>query len=191
MSKWRSGFAAGTLLALLTGCAIGGQLQVAETTRSEPVLRLTTSGLGPVGAGASYSTKSLGAALPGFQLDTVKTMNEGQMKWLIAAFKDGLQQVQFEPNGRGNLVERLHVVGREAAGPYGERIGMTFAETGGLRMSCSAGKAHWAGIAICQGADKEVTYMYALQGEQASATSLPAASEMAAAPLVRMIWKAP
>lgn len=158
---------------------------------SAPVLRLMPSGLGTIGAGTSYSKAVLQKALPDFSFDTVQTMSEGELKWLLTAFRNGLQQVQFEPDDSGRFIARVHLVGQEAAGPKDERLGMSFAETNGAALSCRAGKGDWSGMALCVSADGALTYVYA-PPEYANANGDTNRRQPAAnARLVRIMWRSP
>lgn len=153
---------------------------------STPILRLTRSGLDTVDPQITYSKQKLQAALPDFTLDTVQTATDRQIKWLLTAFKNGQQQVQFEPDRAGRKIARIHMVGQETSGPNGERIGMTFAQTNGVRRTCEPGHATWSNMALCR--DGTLTYIYAPQNYGATSRNLPPAPILAHFRLVRIIW---
>lgn len=186
----RAGMAA-LLLIALAACADGASLGGGPAAGPPAAIRLTSSGLGPVGAGMPYAKEALAKALPGFTFDTVKAVSAGHLEWYLAAFRDGQQQAQFEPDATGRLVARIHLVGRAAAGPAGERIGMSFAETRGAERDCRPGHGEWAGMALCESDGGTVTYIYAAAGEAPAGGGLPPPSALAGARLVRMIWRSP
>jgi len=175
---------------LMVAACTTENLENVDYRQTEPAIQMTTSGVGAIGAGTPYSQKSLGAALPGFDLGTVKTISQGRLKHLQTAFKGGMQQLQFEPDGAGKLVSRIHLVGQEAAGPNGERIGMTFRETGIGRQRCQPGSNQWSRMALCKSPDGSMTYIFAPQGYDGPAEQLPPADILAGAHLVRIIWNA-
>ena len=176
-------------LFLVSACATQS-IENVDYRQTQPVIQMTTSGVGPVGAGTPYSQQSLAAALPGFEMGTVKTISQGQLKHLQTAFKGGMQQLQFEPNASGRLVSRIHLVGQEAAGPNGERIGMTFREAGGIRQNCQPGSNQWSRMALCKSPDGSMTYVFAPQEYDGPENQLPPANVLAEAHLVRIIWEA-
>lgn len=155
---------------------------------STPVIQLTQSGLGAVSRGTPYGANSLQAALPGFSFDTVQTATGAEVTWLLTAFKDGQQQAQFEPDTSKKFVSRVHIVGQEAAGPNGERLGMNFAQTGGAKRSCKPGEAEWIGMALCR--DGALTYVYAPPSYENADGGLPPRETLAQSRLVRIIWTA-
>ena len=193
--------ALGALVLLLTACSAGEQVSKSSSgstitlgapgyISSAPVIRITPAGLGAVGAQTPYSSKSLQAALPDFSFDTVQTATGSEITWLLTAFKDGLQQAQFEPDRTRKTIARIHVVGQETAGPNGERLGMTYAETNGARLSCQPGHDEWTGMALCTSDGGRLTYIYAPQDYAGPDGALPPAKTLANSHLVRMIWSA-
>lgn len=178
---------------LLAACGIQQDGALDNTTgalATPPVIKLTPSGIGEISHGAAYSEALLRRALPGFELKTVKTFSEGEFKWLLAAFKNGSQQIQFEPDRSGRKVRRIHVVGLEAAGPNEERLGMSFAETGGGRLECRPGKQEWSGMTVCETSDATLAYVYAPSDYNGADGQLPPERDLAKARLVRMVWRA-
>lgn len=183
------------LSALVQACSSSGDVPSGRSSlaalESPPVVRLTASGIGPIGVGSAYSNQTFRAALPDFTFQTVKTMSEGEFKWLTAAFKNGSQQVQFEPDRSGRRIASIHVVGLEAAGPNGERLGMTYAETSGSRLDCRPGHEEWSSMAVCQTPDHVLAFVYAPSNYGGPDGALPPEAELAKARLVRIIWRAP
>ncbi len=173
----------------LSACATP-QVDDIDYRQSEPMVYMTSDGVGTISAGTSYSQSTLTNALPQFEMGTVKTISEGQLKHLYAAFSDGMQQLQFEPNRAGNKVWRVHMVGQEAAGPNGERIGMTFARSGGGNLICVPGTNQWSSMALCNNSEQTLTYIYAPQEYSGPPDKLPPRDILAKALLVRIIWSA-
>ena len=157
-------------------------------SKSAPVLQITQAGLGSIGKGTPYGANSLKSALPGFSFDTVQTATGDEVTWLLTAFKDGQQQAQFEPDASRKFISRVHIVGQEAAGPKGERLGMSFAQTGGAKRSCKPGDAEWYGMALCR--DGALTYVYAPPAYENADGGLPPRETLAQSRLVRIIWSA-
>lgn len=186
----RASLVAVFLALAVSGCAQVPEIGGASYLRSEPVIQMTSSGIGPIGAGTPYSQETIGRALPGFELGSVTTMSEGEVRHLLAAFKGGMQQLQFEPGGPNGLIGRVHLVGQEAAGPNGERIGMTYAESGGRSLDCAAGTGDWSGMAICMTNDRRLSYIYAPEAYSGPDGQLPPRDVLVKARLVRIIWNA-
>ena len=175
----------------VSGCAQVPEIGGASYLRSEPIIQMTSSGIGPIGAGTPYSEQTIGQALPGFELGNVTTMSEGEVRHLLAAFRGGMQQLQFEPGGANGLIGRVHLVGQEAAGPNGERIGMTYDESGGRSLDCAAGSGDWTGMAICKTIDTRLAYVYAPEGYNGPDGQLPPRDVLVKSRLVRIIWFSP
>ncbi|MBZ0215259.1 MAG: DUF1131 family protein [Fimbriimonadaceae bacterium] len=142
---------------LLSACAATQTGPDIDYRQTEPVIQMTSAGVGTVSAETPYSQTSLASALPQLEMGTVKTISEGQLKNLYAAFAGGMQQLQFEPDRTGNKVWRVHLVGQEAAGPNGERVGMTFAQSGGANLNCEPGTNQWLSMALCMNAERTLT----------------------------------
>jgi len=76
-------------------------------------------------------------------------------------------------------------------GPGGERVGMSFAESGGRRLDCKPGHDEWSGMAVCSDAARRMRYVYAVEAYRGPDGVLPDAATLAEARLVRMVWHAP
>ena len=176
------------VLGFLSACAATQTVDDIDYRQTEPVIQMTSAGVGTVSAETPYSQSSLSNALPQLEMGTVKTISEGQLKNLYAAFAGGMQQLQFEPNRAGNKVWRVHLVGQEAAGPNGERVGMTFARSGGANLDCEPGTNQWSSMALCKNSERTLTYIYAPQEYDGPADQLPPRDILAKALLVRIIW---
>ncbi len=187
----RTSLFAALMVTAVSGCAQVTDIGGASYLTSEPVIQMTSSGIGPIGAGTPYSREGIGQALPGFELGNVTTMSEGEVRQFLAAFKGGMQQLQFEPGGPNGLIGRVHLVGQEAAGPNGERIGMTYAESGGRALDCTAGSGDWTGMAICKTSDQRLAYVYAPEGYTGPDGQLPPRDVLVKSRLVRIIWNSP
>lgn len=175
---------------VLAACSATTEIGDASYLRSEPVIQMTPSGVGPIGSGTPYSREAISTALPSFEFDNVRTMSEGEVRHLLAAFKGGMQQLQFEPGGSNGLIGRVHLVGQEAAGPNGERIGMTYVESGGSSLNCAAGQEEWTGMALCRTPDQRLIYIYAPEGYNGPDGVMPPADVLRQSRLVRIVWVA-
>lgn len=186
--------AAASLLASCAGAPRTASAPDADTSpyaTAAPVLALSESAAGPITAETPYAPATLKALFPGITFETVQTMSEGRVVYFLTGFHDGFQTFQVEPDGGRNRVARVHVVGPAAAGPKGERIGQSYAETGGRTMSCVPGDEEWAGLAICSRSKSRVRYIYAPDLFDGTDDQLPPASVLTSARLVRMVWEAP
>ncbi|MEM6665522.1 MAG: DUF1131 family protein [Pseudomonadota bacterium] len=184
---------AGIAALSVAACAGGGDVDLSGSPYASgtAVLQLTSDSAGPITASTPYSKSSLESLFPGFRFDTVQTMSEGKVRWLMSGFdQDGLQAIQIEAASGGRSISRVHVVGPAASGPRGERIGMTYRETGGGRMSCEAGRGDWTGMAICSRSGTPIEFVYAPEQFIGQSGQLPRGEELSGARLVRMIWSA-
>ena len=86
------------------------------------VLTVTDAGISGLTPETGYGPKSIGAALPGFNIETIQTAGENDTQWTYAAFRDGMQMVQIF-KGKGGKIGVVHGVGDAVAGPNGERLG--------------------------------------------------------------------
>ncbi|WP_169833485.1 DUF1131 family protein [Methylobrevis pamukkalensis] len=177
--------AAGFLLFLVGGCS--ASIEDISSVPTDTLLVLGQTGAGPVGAGTPYSKAAIETALPGYTVDTVTMATETRTETALAAFHDGLQVLQILPAG-GGRIEAIHGVTHHMAGPNGERIGMSFAETRQDIGQCRVGRGNWAGMPICtaRGAPS-VTLVFAIPNYEASDT-LPDPATVASSTLQRMIW---
>lgn len=177
----------------LAGCADGPATDapssaIATTT---PAFTVTENAAGPITADTRYSSETLQQLFPSFRFDTVRTMTNGRVANLLAGFDaEGFQtfQVEAKPGGRG--IASVQVVGPAASGPRGERIGMTYEEAGGRRMSCEAGRGQWTGLAICGRSNSRIRYIFAPDQYIGPSGKLPPNDELRAARLVRIVWTA-
>ncbi len=178
-------------LAVLSLLAVAGCLSGGGALRqTETLMRISDAGVGPVNGSTAYSGKAIGAALPGFEIETVQATVNGKVTWLLAAFRDGLQVMRFVADGTRARVGEIQVLSDAVPGPDGERIGMTFRQTRGGRLNCVPGRAEWTGMAVCTAAGGRLRYVYVIPGFQGPAGALPDRSALAEAVLTRIVWHA-
>lgn len=184
--------AIGMVLLAVAGCAAPSSTTAppggAPVAFQEALFTLSEDAAGPITPGMAYSQSSFKSAFPGLTFQTVRTMTEGDVKWFLAGFDDGFQVFQVEPDSGKRKVSKVHVVGPRAAGPNGERIGMTYAETNGRSMKCRPGKDEWTGMAMCSPSRSRITYIYSPELYTGASGRLPPASELREARIVRIVW---
>ncbi len=152
------------------------------------IMQVTDQGVGGLQAETGYGPKAIGTALPGYNIETIQTAGENGTQWTYAAFLDGLQMVQVF-KGSGGKIGVVHGVGDAIAGPNGERLGMTFAQSGLPRSACRVGKNLWRGMAICKAKNtKSVSLVFAISGYAGPFDRLPASKELGGATLQRILW---
>lgn len=174
----------------LAGCggSIGGFVDSAGAPPPKAVLMVTDAGVGGLTREVNYGPKAIGAALPGYQIETIQTAGEGGTQWTYAAFLDGLQMVQIF-KGTGGKIGVIHGVGDAMSGPNGERLGMTFGQSRLPRSACRVGQKLWRGMAICDAANTQnVSLVFAISGYQGPFDRLPSSSELDEATLQRILW---
>lgn len=169
----------------LAGCA--ASVEDIGSVPTETLLIAGETGVGPINAATPASRAALEAALPGFSVEDVTMAGETSTATALAAFKDGLQVLQVIPGG-GGAIGAVHVVTHHAAGPNGERIGMSFTEARQDASLCRPGIGNWRGMPICaaRGAPA-VTLVYSVPNYEAT-DHLPDPATMAGAALQRIVW---
>lgn len=175
-------------LLLLGACGGGGP----ALAPAEPAaFSLSESSAGPITAETAYSKAALSRMLPQFRFDTVQTVADGRVRYLLAGFdEDGFQAFQVEANGDRSRVDSVHVVGTAVHGPRGEEIGITHAQAGGRSLDCKPGRGPWFGMAVCQRRGSKITYIFSPEEYSATPDRLPRGEDLARSRLVRMIWEA-
>ncbi|HQF31673.1 MAG TPA: DUF1131 family protein [Hyphomicrobiales bacterium] len=181
---------AGALAALaaalaLAGCVTGGSAPAVT------LMAMSEAGVGPINGATPYSDKAIAGALDGFEVRPVQATVNGEVKWILAGFYDGFQTLRFVPDGGRRQVAEVQVVSDLIRGPGGERVGMSFAESGGRRLDCKPGHDEWSGMAVCSDAARRMRYVYAVEAYRGPDGVLPDAATLAEARLVRMVWHAP
>lgn len=152
------------------------------------VLSVTDAGVAGLTTETSYGPKAIGAAMPGYQIETIQTAGETGTQWTYAAFLNGLQMAQIF-KGTGGKIGVVHGVGDAVAGPNGERLGMTFAQSRLPRSACRVGTGLWRGMGICKAANTEkVTLIFAISGFTGPFDRLPPANQFDQATLQRILW---
>ncbi len=178
------------LLLTLAGCSVpmGSMTDSAGAPPPRAVLTVTDAGISGLTPETGYGPKSIGAALPGFDIETIQTAGENDTQWTYAAFRDGMQMVQIF-KGTGGKIGVVHGVGDAVAGPNGERLGMTFAQVHLPRRACRVGKNLWRGMAICKAANTEkVSLVFAISEYKGPFDRLPSSSDLQRATLQRILW---
>ncbi|WP_319484393.1 DUF1131 family protein [uncultured Cohaesibacter sp.] len=178
------------VLATVAGCSVP-MGSIADSNGAPPpraVLTITDAGVSGLTPETGYGPKTIGAALPGFTIETIQTAGENDTQWTYAAFRDGLQMVQIF-KGTGGKIGVVHGVGDAVAGPNGERLGMTFAQVRLPRRACRVGQNLWRGMAICKAANTEkVSLVFAISEYRGPFDQLPSPSELQQATLQRILW---
>ena len=169
----------------LAGCVTGG------TAPAETLMAMSEAGVGPINGTTPYSDKAIAGALDGFDVRPVQATVNGEVKWILAGFHDGFQTLRFVPDASRRQVAEVQVISDLIRGPGGERVGMTFAESGGRRLDCKPGHDEWSGMAVCSDAARRMRYVYAVEAYRGPDGVLPDAATLAEARLVRMVWHAP
>ena len=178
------------LLSFLAGCGVsmGPLMDGAGAPPPRAVLTVSDAGVGGLTPETGYGPKSIKQAMPGYQIETIQTAGESDTQWTYAAFLDGLQMLQIF-KGTGGKIGVIHGVGDAVAGPNGERLGMTFAQSRLPRSACRVGKDLWRGMAICQAANtKKVSLVFAVAEYKGPFDRLPSSSELPRATLQRILW---
>ncbi|MCV6548356.1 MAG: DUF1131 domain-containing protein [Cohaesibacter sp.] len=180
----------GGLLLLLSGCG-ASMMPLSDPAGAPPppaVLQITDHGVGGLISQTGYGPKAIGKALPGYTIETIQTAGENGTQWTYAAFLDGLQMVQVF-KGSGGKIGVVHGVGDSISGPNGERLGMSFAQSGLSRSACRVGKNLWRGMAICQAKNTQsVSLVFAISGYAGPFDRLPKNSDLGTASLQRILW---
>lgn len=190
LSRIASKVILGGILVFLSGC--GSSMTPLSGPAGAPppaaVLQVTDQGVGGLGNETGYGPKAIGAALPGYNIETIQTAGENGTQWTYAAFLDGLQMVQVF-KGTSGKIGVVHGVGDAIAGPNGERMGMTFSQSGLPRSACRVGKNLWRGMAICSAKNTQsVSLVFAISGYAGPFDRLPADRELGGATLQRILW---
>lgn len=181
------------LLALFTLTACNDELYEANAPLSyAPMLvKFSDAGVGPLNPETRYAKTEIAGAMPNFDLDVVKTINEGELHWVMAAFKDGMQALQIFPNSGKKSIKYIHGVGDSVGGPNGERLTMLFRDTPTKIDACKPGTRQWSGMAICRAAGQKRTFLlFSYSGYSGSLGSLPPRNVLEQASLQRIIWRA-
>nr|WP_321457745.1 DUF1131 family protein [uncultured Cohaesibacter sp.] len=152
------------------------------------ILSITDAGVDGLTPETGYGPKAIASAMPGFNIETIQTAGENDTQWTYAAFRNGMQMVQIF-KGTGGKIGVVHGVGDAVAGPNGERLGMSFAQSHLPRSACRVGKNLWRGMAICKAANTEkVSLVFAISKYRGPFDRLPAPKDLQGATLQRILW---
>ncbi|MCB1494112.1 MAG: DUF1131 family protein [Rhodobiaceae bacterium] len=180
-------------LLALASCAATTQTETTSDTAFSPsnaVFAISENAAGPITPQTPYSVETLKGLFPGFSFDTVQTMTNGTVTYLLTGFdKDGFQAFQVEPAPGRKSIASVQVVGPAGEGPHGETIGMTFVEASGRRMDCNAGSGDWTGLAICTRGHSNIHYIFAPEAYLGPSGKLPTGDDLLNAHLVRIVWR--
>lgn len=174
----------------LAGCSGGVDDMVTASVPAAEAPSITPSGVAGLPPEAAYSETAVEEAMLGYDASSITMATETQTRGGMAVFKDGLQMMQLVPGPSGGIGE-VHGVSARLRGPNGERIGMTFAETGALRETCRTGRGNWLNMPICQARGvPNVTLVFAVPSIAAGGFDPLSSEALAAASLQRIIWTA-
>jgi len=154
----------------------------------QAVLVISDAGISNLTPETRYGPSSIAKAMPGFEIETIQTAGETGTQWTYAAFLDGLQIAQIF-KGKDGKIGVVHGVGDAVAGPNGERLGMTFAQSQLSRRSCRVGKQLWRGMAICDAKNSDkIKLVFAIAEFNGPFDKLAPSSELDRATLQRILW---
>ena len=175
---------------LLLGCSsqTGQLVTPGGAPPPQAVLKITDSGISNLTQDTRYGPRSIAEAMPGFDIETIQTAGETGTEWTYAAFLDGLQMVQIF-KGQNGKIGVVHGVGDAVAGPNGERLGMTFSQSGLSRSKCRVGEKLWRGMAICDAQNSsKIKLVFAIAEFDGPFDRLAPSSELQRATLQRILW---
>ncbi|PLW77015.1 DUF1131 family protein [Cohaesibacter celericrescens] len=179
-----------TVCSLLISCGVpvGSLVDEAGAPPPRAIVSITDAGIAGLTRETGYGPKAIAQAMPGFQIETIQTAGETGTEWTYAAFLDGLQMVQIF-KGSGGKIGVVHGVGDAVAGPNGERLGMTFAQSRLPKSACRVGQQLWRGMAICKAANTErITLVFSIASFTGPFDRLPPSSQLNQATLQRILW---
>ncbi|MCB1471808.1 MAG: DUF1131 family protein [Rhodobiaceae bacterium] len=186
---------AAALCAVLAGCAgqstpLDGSGAI-STAPASGLYTLTASNAGPITPATPYGTASIAKLFPGRQSQSVQIADDDRTFYAVAIFENGLQTIAVEPNGSNSAIAAVHGLGPDAAGPNGERIGMSFDEIGMRASGCRAGNGLWAGMPICpaRGASNVTLVFDPGPGNTGAPGQLPPRGAIGKSRLTRIVWK--
>lgn len=172
--------------AFLAACAITDSDFAVDT---ETFLQVSDEGVGGLTKATKYAPSAIRAALPGFEVKSIKTADETQTQQALGVFKDGFQVLQVF-RGEAGAISAVHGVTHHMIGPNGERIGLPFGQSGLSRSDCRVGKGLWRGMAICPARGvKAVTLVFSVPEYQGPFDRLPDRQLLRTAELQRLVWQ--
>jgi Protein of unknown function (DUF1131) len=178
------------LLPVLAGC--GGDEPPAASSVIPVSYSITANAAGPITADTPYSAATFHKLFPNERIDVVATADEDGVVNAMTVFSDGLQVMMVIPASGGKTIKAVHGSGLAVAGPNGERLGMTFKQSGMSRNDCQVGTGPWLGMAVCnaRGAPN-VALVFDNGGWNGSPNELAPAASLAEGKLQRIVWLPP
>ncbi len=160
----------------------------AAAVRGTPI-PVTAAAVGPLDPRTPFERKALRAALPGFEFKPIQAYSQGAVKEALGAFENGMQVLQIFPDGSSTRIGQVHGVRETVTGPSGERVGRSFAETGGDRLSCRPGLDGYGGLVLCRSAAANVLLIYSVPGHRAPDGQMPPPEALRKAVLQQIVWR--
>ncbi|MXN65766.1 DUF1131 family protein [Stappia sp. GBMRC 2046] len=156
------------------------------------LVEISRESVGGIDGSTAYSARAIEAALPGFTTEGLQSATETNTEWVTGAFDaEGFQILQVYKGSNGKIRE-VHGVSDRLKGPNGERIGMSFAQSGISRSNCRVGRDLWRGMAICPARGAEnVSLLFAISQYDGPYDRLAPNSELKQAELQRIVWTPP
>lgn len=179
-----------TILLTLPLAACQSSEDIASVTSAVPVAHtITADAAGPISPQTPYSSAALGKLFPEGRLETITVADESGVVAALTVFEGGLQVFQVLPASDGSTIRTVHGSGLAVAGPGGERLGDSFAQTGVSRSDCTVGTGAWAGMAICASRQApNVRFVFDNGGWDGSGSELPPQNFLAKGKLQRIVW---
>jgi hypothetical protein len=175
------------LLPVLAAC--GGDEQPSATSVVPISYTISANAAGPITPDTPYSTATMRKLFPNERIDVISTADEDGIVNALTVFSDGLQVMMVIPASGGKTIKAVHGSGLAVAGPNGERLGMTFRQSGMSRDSCTVGTGPWLGMAVCTERSAPNVYLvFDNGGWNGSPNELAPASSLAEGKLQRIVW---
>ena len=176
--------------ALLPGLAGGAGDEQPSATSVVPIsYTITAAAAGPITPDTPYSAATMKKLFPNERIDVISTADEDGVVDALTVFTDGLQVMMVIPAAGGKTIKAVHGSGLAVAGPNGERLGMTFKQSGLSRNDCTVGTGPWLGMAVCTERNApNVWLVFDNGGWNGSPNELAPASSLAEGKLQRIVW---
>jgi hypothetical protein len=175
---------------MLSACA--GDEQPSATSVIPVSYTISANAAGPITADTAYSAATMRQLFPNERIDVISTADEDGVVNALTVFSDGLQVMMIVPASGGKSIKAVHGSGLAVAGPNGERLGMTFRQSGISRNDCEVGTGPWLGMAVCTARSApNVKLVFDNGGWNGSPNELAPASSLAEGSLQRIVWIPP
>lgn len=180
-------FAVLLLLPLLSACSSD---ELPSATSVIPVsYTISTSAAGPITPDTAYSAATFRKLFPNERIDVISTADEDGVVNALTVFAEGLQVMMIIPASGGKTIKAVHGSGLAVAGPNGERLGMTFRQSGMSRDDCTVGTGPWLGMAVCTARNAPNVYLvFDNGGWNGSPNELAPSASLADGKLQRIVW---